>query len=125
METVTVDGVRAASVDEITSRITGYLGYRLLLCGHTHIQRAVHLPDGPLIVNPGSVGWPAYDGDEPFPHVIEAGSPHARYAVIDDASGTWEAALFAVDYPWADAAATAAANGRPEVAQALMTGRHR
>jgi hypothetical protein len=48
------------------------------------LQRAVRLPGGSLVVNPGSVGWPAYDDDRPAPPVMEAGSPHARYAVVDD-----------------------------------------
>ena len=39
----------------------------LILCGHTHIARSVRLGDGRLIVNPGSVGCPAYEGDKPVP----------------------------------------------------------
>jgi hypothetical protein len=38
------------------------------------------LPDKVWIVNPGSVGLPAYDA--PSLHYIENGSPYARYAVI-------------------------------------------
>jgi putative phosphoesterase len=54
----------------------------VVVCGHSHIPRTVWLPDGRLVVNPGSVGIPAYDEDLPYPHVMEAGSPHARYAVL-------------------------------------------
>ena len=32
------------------------IGCPVLLCGHTHIPRAVRLRDGRLVVNPGSVG---------------------------------------------------------------------
>ena len=34
---------------------------RLVLCGHSHVPRAVGLPDGRLVVNPGSVGLQAFD----------------------------------------------------------------
>ena len=30
--------------------------YPVMLCGHTHVPRAVRLKDGRLIVNPGAVG---------------------------------------------------------------------
>ena len=83
----------------------------------------MQLPTGALVVNPGSVGWPAYDDDHPYPHVMEAGTPHARYAIADDATGRWSAEFRTVDYDWEQAAAIAEANGRPDVAGALRTGR--
>jgi hypothetical protein len=83
----------------------------------------MHLTTGSLVLNPGSVGWPAYDDDHPYPHVIEAGTPHARYAIADDASGQWRAEFRAVDYDWDRAAVIAEANSRPDVARALRTGR--
>ena len=95
----------------------------LLLCGHNHLQRSMRLPAGGLVVNPGSVGWPAYQDDEPYPHVMEAGSPHARYALVDDASGTWEVEMRSVVYDWEAAARIAEGNARPDVARALRTGR--
>ncbi|WP_198597751.1 hypothetical protein [Blastococcus atacamensis] len=65
---------------------------------------------------------PAYTDDSPHPHVMEAGTPHARYAIADDADGTWRHEFRAVDYDWESAAGTAEANGRADVAQALRTG---
>ena len=59
----------------------------LILCGHTHIARAVRLRDGRMIVNPGSVGSPGYRDVHPFPHVIEAGTPDARYAILELGDG--------------------------------------
>ncbi|ROP72482.1 metallophosphoesterase [Curtobacterium sp. PhB115] len=122
LETVEPDGIRPATPDEVRARLAGSLGYDLLLAGHTHLQRAVRLEDGPFVVNPGSVGYPAYDDDQPCPHQVESGTPHARYAVVDDATGRWEVDFRAVEYPWADAAALARANGRPDVEHALLTG---
>lgn len=125
LETVTADGVRPASESEVVERLgaSDIDGYTLLLSGHTHLQRQLRLPNGALVVNPGSVGMPAYRDDGATPHVIEAGSPHARFAVLDDDSGTWEATYHAIEYPWEEAAVVARANGRPDVEHALLTGR--
>ena len=123
LETVTAAGVRPATEAEVVERLGAHTGWALMLCGHTHLQRSIRLVDGTFIVNPGSVGWPAYDDDAPLPHKIEAGSPHARYAIVDDASGRWEAEFRAVDYAWDESAAIARANGRDDVSRALLTGR--
>jgi len=123
LRTVDPDGARPATEAEVLERLGAAADVPLLLCGHTHLQRAMRLPTGALVVNAGSVGWPAYDDDSPHPHVMEAGSPHARYAVVDDASGRWEVEFRAVDYDWDAAAAIAVGNGRPDVARALRTGR--
>ena len=123
LESVGPDGARPATRDEVVERLGAAADVPLLLCGHTHLQRSMRLPTGALVVNPGSVGWPAYDDDAPLPHKIEAGSPHARYAIVDDASGRWEAEFRAVDYAWDESAAIARANGRDDVSRALLTGR--
>lgn len=70
------------------------------LCGHTHLQRMMALDDGHLIVNPRSLGLPAYDDDRPHPHVVESGSPHARYAVLSKSKEGWVADLYLVGYDW-------------------------
>lgn len=123
LETVEPTGARPATVDEVTSRLGAHAHRRLLLCGHTHLPRALTLPTGALVVNPGSVGWPAYDDDAPHPHVMEAGTPHARYALVEAVDGRWEVEHRAVEYDWDAAAAVADGNGRPDVAHALRTGR--
>ncbi len=123
LETVAPTGARPATVEEVTERLGEQAARPLLLCGHTHLQREMRLPAGGLVVNPGSVGWPAYDDDAPYPHVMEAGTPHARYAVVDDESGRWRAEMRTVAYDWELAARTAEGNGRPDVAHALRTGR--
>lgn len=77
----------------------------------------MRLPSGATVVNPGSVGYPAYDDDQPYPHVMEAGTPHARYAVVDDATGRWEVHFRTVIYDWEHAAEVAEGNRRPKVAR--------
>jgi predicted phosphodiesterase len=122
METVTAEGLRPATEVEIRER-AGNADAAVLLCGHTHLQRIVTLGDGRMVVNPGSVGLPAYDDDRPYPHIIESGSPHARYAIISDEGGDWSASLLAIEYDWERAARDAEANGRMDWARALRTGR--
>jgi hypothetical protein len=123
LETVTPQGARPATPEEVADRLGGHADVPLLLSGHTHLQREMRLPTGALVLNPGSVGWPAYDDDHPHPHVMEAGTPHARYAIADDTSGRWTADFRAVGYDWDAAAAVAEDHGRPDVARALRTGR--
>ncbi|MEB0139058.1 MULTISPECIES: metallophosphoesterase family protein [unclassified Undibacterium] len=121
LETVTSSGCRAATQEEILAR-AGVDDVSLILCGHTHVPRVVRLDDGRLIVNPGSVGLPAYRDIRPYPHRIENGAPHARYAVVDDGSGTWQAELLAVSYDWEAAAALALAHGRADWVAPLTRG---
>lgn len=123
LETVERTGVRAATEAEVRHRLVTHTHWSVVLCGHTHIPRALRLEHGPLVVNPGSVGWPAYDDDRPYPHVMEAGTPHARYALINDRTGRWEVEFRAVEYDWETAARTAEINARADVARALRTGR--
>lgn len=94
----------------------------LIICGHTHIPRAVQLADGRLVVNPGSVGGPGYTDDAPFPHKVEAGLPHASYAILDDASGHWSVTFRLVPYDHMAMSRLAHERHRPSWASALATG---
>ena len=124
-------GVRAASVAELRTRAAetppgdtrAGVAAALILCGHTHVPRAMAVPDGPLVVNPGSVGLQAYDDVHPHPHHIETGSSQARWAMVEcDAHGAWHVQLRSTPYDWRAAAARALANGRGDWADALATG---
>lgn len=39
---------------------------KLFLCGHDHLPNAIRLAESRLVVNPGSVGLPAYSDDVPY-----------------------------------------------------------
>ncbi|WP_051334020.1 metallophosphoesterase family protein [Mesorhizobium sp. WSM3224] len=95
---------------------------RLALCGHSHRSELIHIPDGPVIFNPGSVGCPAYEDDTPPAHVSEQGSPHARYGIVDLGTDGDRFESIAVDYDHEAAARQAEQAGRPEWAHALRTG---
>lgn len=122
LETVTEGGQRQATAAEVAQR-AGNVDAAVILCGHTHIQRVMTLNDNRMIVNPGSVGLPAYEGDYPYPHWMESGSPHARYALLSKGDDGWSVDLHAVAYDWEQAARDAQAQGRMDWARALRAGR--
>ena len=95
---------------------------RVVLCGHSHQQHLIQLPNGPLVLNPGSVGCPAYDDPGADPHVSESGSPYARYAVLSIDEQNASADMIALTYDWKAASARAEKNGRPDWAYGLRTG---
>lgn len=112
-----------AADDAIRTRLAGIGSAHLVLCGHTHMPRVVRIGDV-TVVNPGSIGMPAYTNDSPVPHAIEAGAPHARYAVVTrKPRGAWSVDLRAVVYDWNRAAQQAHMNGKPSVARWTATGR--
>jgi len=128
LETVTPDlgrdgssGVRAASVAEVAERL-GTVTSALVLCGHTHMPRVAH-SGGTLVVNPGSVGLPAFDDDHPHAHRMETGSPHARWALVERVDAGWQVQQRLTAYDWPAAARQAEASGRGDWADALRSGR--
>ena len=122
LDTVEPGGVvRVASADEVQQRLDGVTA-PLLLCGHTHHPRILRSAAGQLLVNPGSVGLQAYDHDDPFLHLIENGSPDARYAIVERVHGAWQALLLAVPYDHEPMARLAEQRGQPDWAFALRTG---
>lgn len=122
LETVLPGGaVRLANSTEIVHRLGGERA-SFVACGHTHFPRSVLTRSGQLIVNPGSVGLPAYDDDTPFKHVIENGSPDARYAVVEEVSTGRVVSLVAVPYNYRAMAELARKRGFMDWAIALNTG---
>jgi predicted phosphodiesterase len=121
VETVSTDGARPATVAEVANRIDPTPG-SLILCGHTHVPRIVKLADGRTVVNPGSVGLRAFADDLPFPHRLQVGSPHARYAILEKTKDRWHAEFVRVVYDWELAARQAENRKRLDWAHALRTG---
>lgn len=109
-----LDGVRARA-EGVTAG--------LILCGHTHTARSVRLPGGQLVVNPGSVGCPAYldtRSDPAFVH--QTGAPDARYALVDRRDDKWSTELISVPYDAREMADLARAKGADTWADAVTTG---
>ena len=122
LETVLPDGTVRMAAREAIEQAAGDIPQRLILCAHSHIARAVRLRDGRLIVNPGSVGCPGYRDRHPYPHVMEAGTPDARYAILELVDGDWLITFRHVPYDHLAMADLAQRNGMPELASALATG---
>jgi predicted phosphodiesterase len=140
LETVTDDfgqrgspGIRAATVLEIVQRLGRGDHTRrahVIVCGHSHVPRVMSArsPDDGrtiLLVNPGSVGLPGYDHDQPHTHIVETGSPHARWAIVEKTQGGWSAQLRCVAYDHEPMARLAEQRNRADWALPLRTGRMR
>lgn len=122
LEEAHADGhMKPRPLEEVEAEAEGF-DFPVLLCGHSHIQRLVMLADGRLIINPGSVGCPAYRDTKPYKHNMSSGSPHARYAILDRTNGVWTASFRAVPYDHMQASDLARANDRLDWAEGLATG---
>ncbi|MGY5853628.1 MAG: metallophosphoesterase family protein [Candidatus Thorarchaeota archaeon] len=122
LEDVTESGVKLRSLEDVSDLLSDFK-QEVILCGHSHVPHVFHLFDGRFVVNPGSVGLQAYDDDNPVYHIMETGSPHARYSIISKSDTGILVDNIAVPYKWGYAAAVAMKNGRPDWAKWLGTGR--
>jgi predicted phosphodiesterase len=122
LETALPGGNFGMSPLETIEKAAAGIAQSLILCAHTHIARAVRLRDGRMVVNPGSIGLPGYRASQPVPHVVEAGTPDARYAILERRNGSWNVTFRHVPYDHAAMATLARQNGQPELASALATG---
>lgn len=95
---------------------------KIVICGHSHVSKIVST-DQKLIVNPGSVGLPAYDDDLPIYHKMQNYNPSSNYMVMSktEASLKWE--RISLEYDFEQAAQLAEANNRDDWAKWIRTGR--
>ncbi|MCP5108409.1 MAG: metallophosphoesterase family protein [bacterium] len=122
LQEVLETGVFPKKPKELAARLAAH-PQQVFLCGHDHVPGTVHLPDGRIIVNPGSVGLPAYTDDFPFPHAMETFTPHARYSIIYKEANGFQVENIAVPYDWRWAEGMAKKNGRSDWAEWLGKGR--
>ncbi|RPH31045.1 MAG: metallophosphoesterase [Bacteroidales bacterium] len=92
----------------------------IVFCGHSHSPRVVKT-EKKLIINPGSVGLPAYDDELPIPHRMENFSPLARYCILDNTDNI-KIEHIAVSYDFMKPANRAKKNNRPDWAKWIETG---
>lgn len=124
LEIVRATGVQVRDPRPLARHLAG-VSASLVLCGHSHVPRTVAAEDGVVVVNPGSVGLPAFEDAVPVPHAMEAGSPHARYAIVERGEVGWMVEHVAVPYDWNAAAGAASRRGRDDWAGWLRSGRRR
>lgn len=122
MEHVSSSGVVSfAQKTQIEAFAVG-INYPIILCAHTHRPRMVELSGGRILLNPGSVGCPAYDDDQPYYHIMQNGTPDASYAIMEKINGKWRATFHYVKYDNLTAAKIAADAGRDDWASGLASG---
>ncbi len=122
LEDVSSGSPQLRDAQEIQKALEGF-HHPTILCGHTHIFRTVTLPNGHQIVNPGSVGLPAYADTWPVKHKMETGSPQASYAVLSPHDHGWQIEHNKIPYACHLAAAQAEQQHRTDWAYSLKTGR--
>ena len=121
IESITENGVIIKNNKELILQ-TAVFSQDVIICGHSHIPRSLFLNNGKIILNPGSVGLQAYRDNIPFPHVMETGTPHARYSILSRKENHWEIEEVLVQYDWYKASSMALENGRPDWAKWLKYG---
>ena len=122
LEKVTANGVFVHSDEDLVKR-TVHIKERIVLCGHSHVNRVVYLSNNQIILNPGSVGLPAYLGNGEHRFAMESMTPHAKYAIVhaDGDAISIEQVLCA--YDWHKASEAARKNDNEKWAQFLLHGR--
>jgi putative phosphoesterase len=98
--------------EKIYGIMTKYIG-----CGHSHIERIMTINDQ-IILNPGSVGLPAYSDDMPK-HKMETWNNKAKYIEVNEN----EIVINYIEYDYRSAAKQARKNNREDWAYSIETGR--
>lgn len=122
LEKVTEHGVFVYNDEDLIAKTSG-ITERVILCGHSHVNRVIHLSNGKMIVNPGSVGLPAYLGNGEYRFAMESMTPHAKYAIITVDGAKITVNQINCPYDWSAAAEAARKNGNENVAKFLLYGR--
>jgi predicted phosphodiesterase len=105
---------------QVVERV-GAVTSRFVLCAHSHIPGSAAVGDM-TIINPGSVGLPAYEDPTLPAHVSESGSPLARYALLRLTDGRGSFEHIAIPYDHHAAARRAEENQNPAWAHFLASG---
>ncbi len=122
LEKVTQHGVFVFNDEELIQK-TAQVSQRIILCGHSHVNRLAYLTNGKIILNPGSIGLPAYLGNGEHRFAMESMTPHAKYALVKVNGDDINIELIHCAYEWNTASAAAKANGSEKWAQFLLHGR--
>jgi putative phosphoesterase len=94
---------------------------KIVVCGHSHISKIIET-DNRLIINPGSIGLPAYDDDFPIYHKMQNFNPRANYAVIKILGTSVSIERISIEYDSERSARLAETNNRNDWARWIRTG---
>ncbi len=102
--------------------ILGVVRQKVILCGHSHIPRIV-TTNRHMIINPGSVGLPAFTDEKPVMHKMEKYNPDASYTILSSDDHEISVDQVSINYDFEKAARYAESNNRQDWARWLRTGR--
>lgn len=122
LEEISPTGSKLKKTEDILKLVDG-ISQNIIFCGHTHIPRVVYLPNNKIVINPGSVGLPAYEDELPIYHKMESGAPYANYTIVTKKEADWIIEQIHVPYNRDAAIRQSEKNGRMDWAIALQTGR--
>jgi len=122
LEQVTEHGVFVYKDEYLIKKIS-HISERIILCGHSHVNRVIYLSNGKIILNPGSVGLPAYLGSGEYSFSMESNTPHAKYAVVHADGKQINIEQVLCTYDWQKASEAAKKNGNEKWADFLLLGR--
>jgi predicted phosphodiesterase len=122
LEKVTANGVFVHNNEELIKH-TARIKERIILCGHSHVNRVIYLSNDKIILNPGSVGLPAYLGNGEHRFAMESMTPHAKYAVVHADGNRIGIEQVLCAYDWHKASEAARKNGNEKWARFLLYGR--
>ena len=121
IEKIVNGNVENKSTDEIIKLLPDN-SIQKIICGHSHIPAIIE--DQKLnVYNPGSIGLQAYDDDKPEYHIMQTGSPEARFLIIELLGENVSAEIIKFNYDFESTAKQALTNGRKDWEKALLTGR--
>lgn len=122
LEQVTEHGVFVYNDEHLIER-TRDIKERIILCGHSHVNRVIYLSNDKIILNPGSVGLPAYLGTGQYRFSMESNTPHAKYAIVHADGDSINIEQVLCTYDWQKASETALKNGNEKWSKFLLYGR--
>jgi len=122
LEEVSPKGSTLKKTEDIIQLVNG-ISQNIIFCAHTHIPRVVYLPNDKIVINPGSVGLPAYEDELPTYHKMESGSPYANYTIVTKKEDDWMIEQILIPYNRDVAILQSEKNGREDWVKALQTGR--
>lgn len=122
LEKVAAHGVFVYNDEELIAK-TKNIKESIILCGHSHVNRVIYLSNDQIILNPGSVGLPAYLGTGEHRFAMESMTPHAKYAIVNADGNNISIEQVLCAYDWHKASEAARKNGNEKWAQFLLHGR--
>jgi predicted phosphodiesterase len=122
LEKVTQQGVFVYNDDELLAKTT-HIEEKIILCGHSHVNRVIYLSNDKIILNPGSVGLPAYLGTGEHRFAMESMAPHAKYAIVTADGDNINIEQVLCTYDWQKASQAALKNDNERWSQFLIKGR--